>query len=265
MFDDSPVGPSDLRGRRAVVTGAARGIGYAIALRLARAGARVHALDIDHASMVRRIEVTDRHEWRGLHCIPQQADFGQDPDAATDLAEQLLTGQDDPVELIVNNVGICTGTGYHDTTPEDFQRVYRTNVESPWFFTKRLVEALTKSGRSGSVVFISSLHQQVPSGRPQYDISKAGVAQGTRSLAAQLGTHRIRVNSISPGWIATESDPRRAEAKAAKILPLIPLGRPGAADDVAKVALFLLSDQWSGYLTGLDIPVDGGLLLRGWT
>jgi glucose 1-dehydrogenase len=257
--------PSDLRDRRAVVTGAARGIGYAIALRLAQAGARVLALDLDKDRLVSQINDTDREAWQGLDCVPVEADFGQSPDVDPDkLAEDLLDIDTDPIELIVNNVGICTGTSYSDTLPEDYDRVQRINLRNPRFFTKRLVVPLTKSDRSGSVLFISSLHEQVPSRRPQYDISKAGVSQAARALAAELGPSGIRVNSISPGWIDTASDKEAEADKADKMIPLVPLRRAGSPDDVAKVALFLLSDEWAGYLTGLNIPIDGGLLLHTW-
>jgi glucose 1-dehydrogenase len=257
-----PLLPSDLGGRRAVVTGAARGIGYAIALRLAQAGAQVLALDIDKLHLVRRLRGP---EWRGLDCTPIEADLGEDPEVdPVSLAQSLVEGQA-PVELIVNNVGICTGTGYWDTPPDAFDLVMRTNFRNPWFFTKRLVESLVENDRPGSVLFISSLHSKVPSYRPQYDLAKAAVSQATRALAAELGPRGIRVNAISPGWIDTASIRNGVTAaKVTRMTPVVPLRRAGSADDIASVAVFLLSDACAGYVTGADVPVDGGLRLHTW-
>jgi NAD(P)-dependent dehydrogenase (short-subunit alcohol dehydrogenase family) len=259
----SPLLPSDLSGRRAVVTGAARGIGHAIALRLAQAGARVLALDLDDDSLIKEINSTHRDDWAGLDCTVVRADLGDDPGVdPVRIAASLLDGDEhDPIQLIVNNVGICSGTNYFDTSPEDFDRIQRTNLRNPWFFTRRLVEPLVKHSLPGSVLFISSLHRLVPSRRPQYDISKAAVSQAARALAAELSPY-IRVNAISPGWIDTA--PFEESEKAAMMVPQIPLRRAGAPDDVAKLALFLLSDHCAGYLTGVDIPVDGGLMLHTW-
>jgi NAD(P)-dependent dehydrogenase (short-subunit alcohol dehydrogenase family) len=255
--------PTDLRGRRAVITGAASGIGRAIALRLAQAGARILAIDIDKQRLLNEIE---RDEWAGTDITPVVADLGEDPDAdPVRLADDLL-GADGPIELIVNNVGICSGTMFLDTDPGRYRRVMRTNLDNPWFFTKRLVEALIEAERSGAILFVSSLHERFVSNRPQYSMSKAGVSMGTRELAAELGQYGIRVNAISPGWIMTRprSNRRGETGKAERLTPLIPLGRPGRPDDVAKLALFLLSDECSGYLTGVNIPVDGGLSLHSW-
>src|SRR6266540_1799134 len=250
----SPLFPSDLSGRRAVVTGAAHGIGYAIALRLAQSGARVIALDINSDPLIKKIEHTHCADWEGLDCTVVGEDLGESPKVdPVRLAESLNKGHErDPVQLIVNNVGICSGTGYFDTSLEDYDRVQRTNLRNPLFFTRRLVEPLMKKGLPGSVLFISSVHRSVPSRRPQYDISKAGVSQAARNLAMELGPNGIRVNAISPGWIDTTGGEDRE--KAARMIPQIPLGRAGAPDDVAKLAVFLLSDHCAGYLTGVDVP-----------
>lgn len=254
--------PSDLHGRWAVVTGAAAGIGRAIALRLAQAGARVLVVDNDKQRLENGL---GRAEWNGLEVIPVAADLGDvDPVA---FAESLL-GRGSPIELIVNNVGICTGTGFLETGQGQFDQVMRTNLGNPWFFTKRLVEELIHRKRRGSVLFISSLHERFISRRPQYSMSKAGVSMGARELAAALAQFGIRVNAISPGWIDTQSEkrthPERRRAKARRMTALIPLSRPGHPDDVAKLAVFLLSDELAGYITGANIPVDGGLSLHSW-
>jgi len=113
-------------------------------------------------------------------------------------------------------------------------------------------------------VFISSLHDRFVAGQAHYSVSKAAVAMLTRELAKQLAPHRIRVNAISPGWVRTAEDTTTREQieKHARLWPRIPLGVAGVPADVARVAVFLLSDAWAGYITGQNIAVDGGLSLH---
>jgi NAD(P)-dependent dehydrogenase (short-subunit alcohol dehydrogenase family) len=261
--------PEDLRGRRAVVTGAARGIGEAIAKWLIMAGADVTVVDKDQETLKRA--------FRTEPCQVLEADLGADDVLA--LADELTRRE--PVELIVNNVGVTTRHGFLDIVPDDFDEVLRINLRGPWFFTRRLVDALLDSmrrealqrcealqprSRRGSIVFISSLHDHFVARQPHYSTSKAAVAMLTRELAKELGGHRIRVNAISPGWIRTAEDITTSEqvAKYARLWPRIPLAMPGAPADVARAVIFLLSDAWSGYITGQNIAVDGGLSLHNW-
>jgi glucose 1-dehydrogenase len=250
--------PRDLEGRRALVTGAGQGIGLAIAFRLAQAGTRVVALDKDKQRLV---DAMSGEEWEGLDATLVEQDLGDSEEIDPNSIAEALAVAGDPIDLIVNNVGVCSGTGLFDTELDDFDWVMRTNLRNPWFLTRRLVRELLRARRPGSILFISSLHEEVVSRRPQYSMSKAGVSMAVRELAAAVGPRGIRVNAISPGWI---SNGAVELSKARRMIPQIPLRRPGNPDDVAKVAIFLLSDVCSGYLTGADIPVDGGMLLRSW-
>jgi NAD(P)-dependent dehydrogenase (short-subunit alcohol dehydrogenase family) len=251
--------PPDLAGRKAVITGAANGIGHSIARRLAEVGALVTAIDIDAERL--------KHAFEDLPgCRLVVGDLATEMSA---IAESVL--RDGPMELIVNNVGISTNHGFQSIAEAVFDRVLWTNLRGPWFFTKRLVEALLErppgpTGWRGSILFVSSLHDTFVAKRPHYSASKAGVVMFMRELAHELGPYRIRVNAISPGWIRTDDDlsSERQRTKEAVTLPNIPLGRPGEPDDVARVALFLLSDLWAGYVTGANLPVDGGLSLFTW-
>lgn len=253
--DPGPL-PGDLKGRRAVVTGAARGIGLAIARRLLMAEARVVAVDTDQEALEQAFNGA-----QGCHCVT--GDVAQ-PDV-TALAEAVLANG--PVDLIVNNLGISTEHSFLDLQEPAFDLVLQTNLRGPLFFTKRLVSELVEQRRRGTILFISSLHDTFVARRPHYSASKAGVAMVCRELAYELGWHGIRVNAISPGWIRTavDQDSPAQREKYEWTQPRIPLGEPGEPDDIAKLALVLLSDAWSGYVTGANVPIDGGLSLFSWT
>jgi NAD(P)-dependent dehydrogenase (short-subunit alcohol dehydrogenase family) len=252
----------DLRDRRAVVTGAARGIGEAIAKWLIMAVADVTVIDKD--SLVKRV-------FRTESCQVMEADLhGEDMVA---LADEILGNG--PVELLVNNVGITTPHRVLQVGEEELDLVFGTNLKGPWLFTDRLVEGLIEAQAHtpdrvprprGSILFISSLHDRFVAREAHYSVSKAGVSMLVKAMAKELGRHRIRVNAISPGWIRTAEDVNTPEqvAKEARLRPRIPAGLAGVPADVARVALFLLSDAWSGYVTGQNIAVDGGLSLHNW-
>jgi NAD(P)-dependent dehydrogenase (short-subunit alcohol dehydrogenase family) len=195
-----------------------------------------------------------------------------DEDVAA-LADEVLGNG--PVELLVNNVGITTPHGVMQVGADELDLVLGTNLKGPWLFTKRLVERLIEAQTltpdrmprpRGSILFISSRHDRFVAREAHYSVSKAGVSMLVKAMAKELGQHRIRVNAISPGWIRTAEDtttPKQV-AKYERLRPRIPLGQAGVPADVARVALFLLSDAWSGYVTGQNIPVDGGLSLHNW-
>jgi NAD(P)-dependent dehydrogenase (short-subunit alcohol dehydrogenase family) len=239
--------PGDIRGRRALVTGAARNIGRGIAERLAEAGAQVIASDSDLAGLERAL---GRAGVDLLHL-----DLLSDP---TELTRTVLERFGAP-ELIVNNVGIATQHGFLELGEDDFDRVMRANLRGPWFLTKGLVRELIRTRTRGSVVFMSSLHDHRIRTFPHYSASKAAVTMLVRELAYELAPHAIRVNAVSPGWVQPPG------SKVDKRVPRqIPMGRIGDPTDVAKVVTTLLSDELSGYVTGANIPVDGGLTLYDW-
>ena len=251
----------DLRDRPAVVTGAARGIGEAIAKWLIMAGADVTVIDKDAELL--------KDAFRTEDCQVIEADLHKEDAVA--LADELT--RNGPVELLVNNVGITTPHQLLEVGAPELDLVLGTNLKGPWLFTDRLVKALIddqaatpdRSRRThGSILFISSLHDRHVAREAHYSVSKAGVAMLVQAMAKELGQHRIRVNAISPGWIRTAEDVTTPEqvAKEARLRPRIPAGLAGVPADVARVALFLLSDAWSGYVTGQNIAVDGGLSLH---
>jgi glucose 1-dehydrogenase len=255
-FNSTPPIITDLAGRMAVVTGGASGIGYAIARRLAQAGSKVLIIDIDQNKLE---QAQRRFADDGLGFTAVLGDLASQDTGR--LADDLLADHGS-IPLIVNNVGVCTGTGFYETDEARFDRVFATNLRGPWFFTRRLTEELVRRREPGAVLFISSLHDRFVIYRPQYSASKAAVSQLVRELASLLAPHGIRVNAISPGSIDTVGSPER-DGPRFRAEEVVPLGR-GLPDDVAKAALFLLSDGWSGYVTGANLPVDGGLALHTW-
>jgi glucose 1-dehydrogenase len=252
----------DLAGRRAVVTGAAQGIGRAIARRLIDAGVEVVAVDRDGS----RLE----ESYEGGRCHLVDGDIRK----GGALADRVMDAAGGPVELIVNNVGIATEHGFLDLKEDDFDEVLGTNLRGPFFFTQQLVrelrvqrlDPLGDAGLIGSILFISSVHEWTPSLRLHYDMTKAAIGALVRNLAIALGPDGIRVNAISPGWIRTNPDPTSPEQveKERHMLRRIPLGRAGVPDDVAKLALQLLSDEATGYMTGETLGLHGALAPGTW-
>ncbi|HKF00234.1 MAG TPA: SDR family oxidoreductase [Actinomycetes bacterium] len=249
--------PSDLTGRMVVVTGAARGIGLAIACRLLQGGARVTAVDRDGEALRAALGAEP-----GCRCVV--ADLGE-CDLAQ-LAKEILH-QDRHVELIVHTSASPPGLELSELEEATFDYVFRSNVRAPMFLTRYLLEpVLERPGRegeppwTGSVVLVSSVHGRLGAGNIADDTSRAHLPVLGCELAAQLGPHGVRVNTVFPGATRSALDPD-APGRAVRYgwpSPRVP-GRP---DDVARLVVILLSDRHSGDVTGQTIWVDGGLSLR---
>jgi NAD(P)-dependent dehydrogenase (short-subunit alcohol dehydrogenase family) len=242
-------------GKTAVVTGAARGIGEGVARRLAELGAQVVAIDCDEPGLTAAFA-------NDSGISPLVGTLGDGHESG--LADAVCARFGSP-ELIVNNVGVDRPGSFLQIDAQDFDSVFAINLRGPWFFTRRLVEVLIDRNASGAIVFISSLHDHIVRTRPHYSASKAAVAMLVRELAHELGPHRIRVNAISPGVIRSGSVPKPGRGDEPRVRRMVPLGRMGEPRDVASVAAVLLNDEWSGYVTGANIPVDGGLDLYTWS
>jgi 3-oxoacyl-[acyl-carrier protein] reductase len=240
-------------GATAVVTGAANGIGRSTAEVLDELGARVIAVDIDGAALSAAFD--------GTHVTTFQADVSTDGQA---LAAALLD-RFGTVGLLVNNVGVDSDHGFLDLSQADFDRVFATNLRGPWFLTRGLIERMVEDRRSGSIVFVSSLHDSFIRTVPHYSASKAAVAMLVKELAHEFGPHGIRVNAVSPGFVPKAPVPLAVDTERDRIRALIPLGRVGEPRQVAKVIAVLLCDQWSDYVTGANVRVDGGLSLHSWS
>lgn len=246
-----------LEGKRAVVTGSGRGIGRAIAVRLAREGADVVINDLDITGTAR--ETLAQVEAAGRRGLLVQADISRTDDARRLIDESVR--QLGPLDILVNNAGIEKRAAFVEVTEADYDQVLGVNLKGAFFVTQAFVRHLLGGKRPGRVINISSVHEEMPfPGFSTYCVSKGGMQLLTRNLAVELGAFGITVNGIAPGAIATEIN--RAllddQPRVARLLKQIPLGRMGKPEDVAGLAAFLASPD-ADYVTGSTYYVDGGL------
>ncbi len=245
----------DLNGKIALVTGAGRGIGQAIAAALARSGTRVAVNDID-ADTAR---ATAQDLGDAARAYP--ADVG-DPGAAQHMVVQVHADMGG-LDILVNNAGIEYKTSVLDTTVTDWQRTLDVNLSAA-FYTSRAAGPIMRGAGGGVIVNIASIagHNIPLPNRSAYVASKAGLIGFTKECAREFAAYNIRVNAVCPGVIETPmtAESRGNEAQVAKWLADIPQGRLGQPDDIAGLVLFLCSDA-AGYLTGQAINVDGGKVM----
>ena len=239
-----------LRGKGALVTGAARGLGRAMALALAEAGADVAAVDVEPLD--------------GIGSATRELDLrALTPDAAADLVAWARSELGD-LSVLVNNAGMIRRAPAAETSAEDWHEVIALNLTAPFFLAQAFALALLRDGGRGSIVNVVSMNSfhggmQVPA----YTASKHGLLGITRALANEWTARGIRVNGIAPGWMATDltaalrEDPARDEA----LLSRLPIGRWGEPTDLAGAVVYLASDA-SSYVSGSFIAVDGGYLAR---
>ncbi|MGB6118597.1 MAG: SDR family oxidoreductase [Mesorhizobium sp.] len=254
-----------LEGKTAIVTGAASGIGYAIAERLVRDKAQVVLADVDQVKG--ELAATDLGRYGKARFV--KADVGSRLDAHNLVATALEEfGQ---IDVLVNNAGIVHGADFLDIKEEDFDRVLRVNLKGSFLVGQAvaqvMVERVKAGGPAGSIVNMSSVNavfaiaNQVP-----YSVSKGGVNQLTKVMALSLAPYGIRVNAIGPGSIMTDMLASVNADPAAKnrILSRTPMGRIGDPSEIASIAAFLASDDAS-YITGQTIYADGGRLPLNYT
>ncbi|HOM17939.1 MAG TPA: glucose 1-dehydrogenase [Thermoguttaceae bacterium] len=249
----------DLHGKTALVTGAGRGIGAAIALDLARAGADVV---INYSrSQAQAAEVQKAIQSLGQRAMTVQADVSQK--TQIDRMFDQIEGAWGPVDILVNNAGIEFRKPVREITEELYDQVMDTNLKGAFFCAQRALEGMKQKGW-GRVINISSVHEITPTGFCcVYSMSKGGMRLMMRELALEYSRFGITVNNVAPGAIRTDinrevlSDP----AYEAKVISKIPAGFIGMPEDVSKMVVFLASDE-ARYITGAVILIDGGLGLR---
>jgi len=246
-----------LEGRLAVVTGASRGIGLAIATTLAQAGADV--VGVSHALPEGDSPLRAAVEGAGRTFTPVSADFS-DRSAVAALAADLAAR---PVDILVNNGGTIRRTPAAVHTDDDFDHVMDVNLRSAWVLTREVGRQMIERGHGKIVNTASMLSFQGGITVPGYTSSKSAIAGLTRALANEWAAHGLNVNAVAPGYVATDNthDLREDPERAASILARIPAGRWAEASDIAGAVLFL-SSRASDYVNGAILPVDGGWLAR---
>ncbi len=249
-----------LEARVAVVTGAGRGIGVALAKGLAREGA---AVVVNYSRSAAEAEaVAGEIVAAGGRAIAVQGDIRR-------LAEhdRIISAALDGfgrLDVLVNNAGIEFREPFLSTTEEQFDETLAVNLKGVYFLSQKAARAMVRAGGGGKIINISSCHDTVPLAlRSAYSVSKGGLAMLTKCLALELAEHRINVNAVSPGAILTEMN-RETLSKPdvrARLLARIPWNRLGETEDCVGATVFLASPE-SDYVTGATLYVDGGLLLR---
>jgi 3-oxoacyl-[acyl-carrier protein] reductase len=244
-----------LQGKVAIVTGASRGIGRAIALALAAEGASV-AVNYANSSAAADAVVADIQAM-GADAIALQADVSQS-DQVTGFVAAVMEkwGR---VDVLVNNAGITRDTLLLRMDLAQWQAVIDLNLTGVFLCTKAISKIMLKQ-RSGRIINIASVSGQIGlPGQVNYSAAKAGVIGFTKAVAKELATRSITVNAIAPGFISTDMT---AGLEADDILKLIPLGRYGKPEDIAGMVRFLASDPAAAYITGQTFNVDGGMVMN---
>ena len=251
-----------LRGRTAIVTGAAQGFGAAIATRLAEAGANVVIADRDaHGAKAQAARLTAGRF--AAHAV--EVDISDEASVSA-----MFDGAGD-VDVLVNNAGVFSNAMATDLTVGEFDRILAVNVRGTFLCSRELARRCVSAGRRGTIVNIASVDALAPSceGQVHYTASKHAVAGLTKALSVELAPHGVRVNAVCPGASMTEGAVAFVQAGApdgidlaaqwAGIASRTPMGRLIEPDDVARATVFLASDL-SASITGVLLPVDGGIL-----
>ena len=243
----------------ALVTGAARGIGYACAEAISETGARMVLADVNGED-VRVAAETLGNGAAGMACD------GRDPSQVGALFDR-IEADFGPASILVNNAGIAVPTPFLETTPEQFRQVIDVNLTGTFLVTQRAAKTMVAKGIEGTIVNMSSVNAQVaiPS-VASYCASKGGVMQLTKAAALALAPHNIRVNAVGPGSIDTAMmSSVNADLEAMEmVMSRTPLKRMGTPREIGDVVAFLVSDKAS-YITGETIYVDGGRIGMNYT
>jgi len=248
-----------LENKVVIVTGAARGIGQRIALKLAEYGAHIAFTYVSEGSADKAKALEEKLAASGVKAKAWRSNAGEFIECeafVTDVIKEFGS-----VDVCVNNAGISKDNLLLRMTPESWDEVMNINLKSVFNMTKQVLRPMMKA-RSGSIINMSSVIGLMGNaGQSSYAASKAGIIGFTKSVAKELGSRNIRCNAIAPGFVETDMTSYLKEGEQAdKYKAGIPLGRFGTAEDIANVCLFLASEL-SAYVTGQVISADGGLYM----
>lgn len=243
-----------LEGKTAVITGAARGIGKAIALKFALEGANIAFTDLAYDENVKNLEnELSAYGVRAKGYASNAANYSDTADVVNKIMQDFGV-----IDILVNNAGITRDTLLMRMTEEQWDLVINVNLKSVFNFTKAVQSIMLKQ-KSGSIINMSSVvGVSGNAGQANYSASKAGIIGFTKSVAKELGSRNIRSNAIAPGFIITEMTNQLTEEQRETWVKNIPLKRGGTPEDVANVCVFLGSDL-SSYVSGQVIHVCGGM------
>jgi NAD(P)-dependent dehydrogenase (short-subunit alcohol dehydrogenase family) len=248
-----------LEGKTALITGAARGIGRAIALRFAQEGCSLSLTDLDLEGAEETVSLAKEH---GVDAFAVKADVTKR--AEVEMMVECLGSQIGVPDILVNNAGIFFNTVFHEMTDEQWHLMMNVNLTSVFLISQAIIKIWLGAKIGGTIVNMSSMVKAMAfKNSSHYITSKTAVSGLTRALALDYASQGIRVNAIAPGMVETEmtrpalSDPELLS----QWTPHMPLGRVGQPKDIADAALFLASEE-SSYITGNTIFVDGGWLLE---
>ena len=238
-----------LTGKKAIVTGAAQGIGHHVAIALAEAGADVALFDLNKAS---ETEKQIRALGRDAFCIRMSvAD-----EAAVEAAYAEVDARFGGVDILFNNAGICICTEAETMTLEQWRKVVDVDLTAQFLMARAAGQRMIKAGKGGAIISTASMSGHivnVPQPQCAYNAAKAGLIHLTKSLATEWARYNIRVNCISPGWIDTKGEALRPEDHAQH-----PAGRVGRVEDIAGLVAWLVGPE-AGFVTGGEFVADGGM------
>lgn len=249
-----------LRGKVALVTGGSTGLGRAICAAFAAEGANVavHYFDQRAEALLLCDQLGESH---GVRALPVYADITREDDCET--AFSTVVAELGRVDILVNNAGLWPTAYVKDMSRAEWDRTLAVNLTGPFMLAQRMVRHLLETDRPGKIVNIVSqaAFQGASSGHAHYAAAKAGLVNLTVSLAREVARHRINVNAVAPGMMATPMSAQALREREPAYLERIPLGRIAQPAEVAPVVVFLASAQ-ADYITGATVDASGGMLMR---
>ncbi len=255
-----------LTGQKALVTGANSGIGKGVAIALGQAGADVvvNYVDGDDAANA----VVEEIRKAGVKAYAHKADVSSEDQVGAMFARMLQ--EFGTIDILVSNAGLQRNSAFHDMTLDKWNKVIGVNLTGQFLCAREAVQEFLRRGvvpavssAAGKIICMSSVHQEIPwAGHANYATSKGGIKQLMESMAQELAPKRIRVNAIAPGAIRTPINTAAWDTKEAydQLMTLVPYGRIGEPEDIARAAVWLASDH-SDYVVGTTLFVDGGMTL----